>query len=85
MKQVTVGTKNQIVIPKDVRQKVKGLKPGAKVSIYSVGENMITIKTEAKNWVAQTRGLMSKSWANINPIDELEKMRDEWEPKTKKI
>ena len=81
MKQIIVGTKNQIVIPKEIRQKVKGLKPGAKVSVYSVGEDMITIKTDSKNWVTQTRGMMSRSWAGINPIDELEKMRDEWEPK----
>ncbi|MEX2028146.1 MAG: AbrB/MazE/SpoVT family DNA-binding domain-containing protein [Candidatus Curtissbacteria bacterium] len=82
MQQITVGTKYQIVIPKEIRKKIKSLKPGAKVSVYSVGENMVTIRTDPKSWVTQTRGLMNKNWAGIDPIAELEKMRNEWEHKS---
>lgn len=81
MQQVTVGTKYQIVIPKEIRKKVKGLTPGEKVAVYSAGENTLTIKTEPKNWVERTRGLMKDAWKDIDPISELEKMRDEWEQK----
>lgn len=79
MQQVTVGTKYQVVIPKEVRRKIKGLKPGSKVSVHSVDEKTLTIKTEPKSWVERTSGLMKDAWKDIDPIAELEKMRDEWE------
>jgi len=78
MQQITIGTKNQIVIPKEIRQKVKGLKPGNKVSIYSVDDNTITIKLTPKDWIKSTYGIMEKAWEGIDPIRELEKMRNEW-------
>jgi len=76
--QVTVGTKNQIVIPKEIRKKIKELKPGAKVNIYFRGENEVIIKADKKSWVEQTEGIAKEAWKNIDPIKELEKMRNEW-------
>lgn len=81
MQQVTVGTKYQIVIPKEVRKKIKGIKPGAKVVVYPNGKNTVTIKAEEKSWVERTRGIAKDAWKDIDPIKELEKMRDEWENK----
>ena len=81
MQQVTVGTKYQIVIPKEVRKNIKGIRPGAKVAVYSNGKNTIAIKAETKNWVERTRGIAKDAWKDIDPIKELEKMRDEWETK----
>lgn len=78
MQQITVGTKNQIVIPKEVRKKIKGLKPGSKVSIYSVDDNTITIKVTSEDWIKSTYGIMEKAWRDIDPSAELEKMRNEW-------
>ena len=78
MRQIIVGTKNQIVLPKEIRQKIKGLKPGRKVSIYSLDENTIAIKVSAKNWLDSSYGAMKLLWKNINPIEEVGKMRDEW-------
>ena len=78
MQQVTVGTKNQIVLPKEIRQKIKGLKPGRKVSIYSLDENTIAIKVSAKNWLNSSYGAMKTTWDKSNPVEEVEKMRDEW-------
>ncbi len=78
MQQVTVGTKNQIVLPKEIRQKIKGLKPGRRVSIYSLDENTIAIKISAKNWLDSSYGAMKARWNKMNPIEEVEKMRDEW-------
>lgn len=78
MQQVTIGTKNQIVIPKYVREKIKGLKPGKKVDIYTLDENTIAIKVSPKSWVEKNYGLMREAWKGIDPIKELEKMRNEW-------
>jgi AbrB family looped-hinge helix DNA binding protein len=78
MQQVTIGTKNQIVIPKEVRQRIKGLKPGNKVSIYSIDDSTIAIKVTPQDWIKSTYGVMEKAWKDIDPIAELERMRNEW-------
>ena len=81
MQTVTVGTKYQIVIPKEVRKKVKGLKPGAKVNVQAVDEETVKVKANPKSWVEESYGFMKDAWKDIDPIAELEKMRDEWENK----
>lgn len=78
MQLITIGTKNQIVLPKEVRNKIKGLKPGAKVAIYYRGNNEVVIKADNKDWVERTRGIAKDAWKDIDPIKELEKMRNEW-------
>jgi AbrB family looped-hinge helix DNA binding protein len=78
MQQITIGTKNQIVLPKEIRQKIKGLKPGRKVSIYSLDENTIAIKVSVKNWLESSYGAMKQAWSDINPIEEIERMRNDW-------
>ncbi len=81
MQTVTVGTKYQIVIPKEVRKIVKGFMPGSKVKVYPLEKNVIAVRRIDKNWVERTYGMMSKAWQEKDPIAELEKMRDEWERK----
>lgn len=34
MQIVTVGANYEIVIPKEIREKIKGIKPGAKMSVH---------------------------------------------------
>ena len=80
-----MGTKYQIVIPKEVRKKVKGLRPGSKVSVNKLDENTIAIKTKPQDWVERTRGMMTEAWKNIDTTAELEKMRDEWEDRLKEL
>jgi len=81
MQTVTIGTKNQIVIPKEVRKKIKGLKPGSKVMVYPIDDTTVQIKLSDKNWVERTSGIAKDAWKDIDPIKELEKMRDEWDEK----
>jgi AbrB family looped-hinge helix DNA binding protein len=81
MQTVTIGTKNQIVLPKEVRKKIKGLKPGSKVMVYPIDKDTIGIKVSNKNWVEDNYGLMKNAWGNIDPIKELEKMKKEWDEK----
>ncbi len=81
MQQVTIGTKNQIVLPKEVRTKIKGLRPGRKVSVYSIDADTIQIKLSDGDWVERGFGMMKKAWKDIDPIKEIEKMRKEWDEK----
>lgn len=79
MYQVTVGAKYQIVIPKEVREKIKGIKPGAKVGVYSVNEETVAIKAEPKNWLERTRGIAKEAWKGIDTTKYLEDLRNEWD------
>lgn len=81
MQQVTVGPKYQIVIPKAVRKKINGIKPGAKVMIGKVSGDTITIKTNPKNWLERTRGMMKDAWKGIDTTKYLDDLRNEWDQK----
>ncbi len=78
MQQVIVGRKYQIVIPKDVRKKIKGLKPGSKVLVKTQDNQTITIKTQEKSWVEVTQGIAKEAWKGIDTTKYLEKLRNEW-------
>lgn len=82
MKQITIGTKYQIVIPKEVRNKVKGLKPGAKVIVNSTDSKTVEIRKVEENWVERTRGIASEAWKNIDTTKYLENLRNEWDRKS---
>ena len=82
MQQVTVGTKYQVVIPKQVRKKVKGLKPGSKVSVDLASEGTITVKTNPQDWLERTRGMMKNAWKGIDTTKYLENLRNEWDKKS---
>lgn len=79
MKQITIGTKNQIVIPKEIRQKITGLKPGRKVKVYYLDNDTVAIKVAASSWLESSYGAMKKPWSSVNPLVEINKLRDEWE------
>lgn len=85
MQLVTIGSKYQIVIPKEVRKKLKGIKPGVKVSVKPVDENTATLNIQEIKWSDRTYGLMQDAWKNIDPTAEINKMRDEWEDKVKEL
>lgn len=79
MQQVTVGTKYQVVIPKKIRKKVKGLRPGTKVSIYPIDSETLAVKTTKKNWSDESYGFMKEAWKGVDTAAEINKMRDEWQ------
>ncbi|OGD98870.1 hypothetical protein A3A49_02640 [Candidatus Curtissbacteria bacterium RIFCSPLOWO2_01_FULL_38_11b] len=79
MQQVTVGTKYQIVIPKEVRKKIKGIKPGTKVVVGSVDDQTITVRKLKKNWLEATQGIAKEAWKNVDTTKYLEDLRNEWE------
>lgn len=79
MQKIIIGTKNQIVIPKEIRENMQGVKPGRSVSIYQMDTNTIVIKTSKKDWIENSSGAMKKIWQNIDPQKELKKMRAQWD------
>lgn len=81
MQAVTIGPKYQIVIPKEVRKKLKGIKPGNKIVVGAIDENTATIKTEPKSWIEQYSGIAKEAWKGIDTTRYLKRIRDEWERK----
>ena len=79
--QVTVGSKYQIVIPKEVRKQVKGIKPGSKVIVKSLDAQTVGIKTQKRNWLQRTRGMMKEAWKDVDTTKYLDDLRNEWDRK----
>ncbi|HBQ50520.1 hypothetical protein A3B42_00425 [Candidatus Daviesbacteria bacterium RIFCSPLOWO2_01_FULL_38_10] len=79
MQLVTVGSRYQIVIPKEIRKKINGLKPGVKVAVQQVKTDTATIKISKKSWSDESYGFMKEAWKDIDPVKEIDKMRDEWD------
>lgn len=73
----TIGSKYQIVIPKEIRQQIKQIKPGSKLNVNLLDENTIELTVAPKNWSDANFGALKKYWRNINMIEEVEKIRDE--------
>lgn len=76
--QVTVGSKYQVVIPKEIRQKIKGLRPGSKVVVNSVDDKTIAIRQVEQNWMEKSRGIAKEAWKGIDTTEYLETLRNEW-------
>lgn len=83
--QVTVGSKYQVVIPKEIRKRLTDIKPGAKV-VFSLGKDQVlNLKPIKKDWVEENYGCLKDIWKGHDPIAEVEKMRDEWEDRLKEL
>ena len=81
MRQVTIGTKNQVVLPKEVRKKIKGLKPGNKVMVYPLNGNTVAIKVNTPNWIEESQGIAKDAWKDIDTTAYLDKLRNDWHEK----
>lgn len=84
MQLVTVGSRYQIVIPKEVRSKINGITPRAKVAV-SILKNRLEVIPRQDNWVDMTRGIMAEAWKGLDPAKKIDKMRDEWEDKNREL
>ena len=72
MKEVTLSSKNQIVVPREAREAL-GAKPGSRLLIV-VRNGTVIILTKPKNHSTAIRGLSKKHY----PIDYLETERESW-------
>jgi len=70
MSEVTLSSKNQIVIPREAREAL-GLRPGDKVLVVVHGEKILTLE-KPHSYHAAIRGRGSY------PKDYLKKERDSW-------
>jgi AbrB family looped-hinge helix DNA binding protein len=73
MSEVTISSKNQIVVPREAR-KALGLKAGDKLLVVPFGDDLIVLrkpKSYAKALLGLGRGLY--------PADYLKKERESWE------
>jgi len=73
MAEATLSSKNQIVIPREARQRL-GLKPGDKLLVVLKGDDMIVIQ-KPKSFERATRGLARGKYGR----DYLKKERESWE------
>lgn len=80
--QVKVGPKYQVVIPKEIRRKMKELKPGSKVHVSIMDHETVAIKINPQSWCERTRGIAKEAWKDIDTTKYLEDLRNEWDRKT---
>jgi AbrB family looped-hinge helix DNA binding protein len=73
MADVTLSSKNTIVIPREARRAL-GLKPGDKVLVVVRGQHLI-VMPKPKSFSAALRGIDR----GLYPKDYLKKERDSWE------
>ncbi len=74
----TIGSKYQIVIPKEIRQEMN-IKPGQKLYVDASGDGTINLIVPPKNWSDQNFGALKKDWQGINMTGEVERIRNESE------
>lgn len=73
MPEVTLSSKNQVVIPREARQAL-GLKPGDKL-IFVVRGDRVVIMQKPKSFAKALRGIAR----GVYPPEYLQKERDSWE------
>lgn len=72
----TVGSKYQLVIPKEIREKMN-LKPGDKLYADILNRDTIYLMVPKKNWANRNYGALKKYWQGVDMIEEVEKIRNE--------
>lgn len=73
IEEVTLSSKNQIVVPKEARKALK-LKPGDKITVV-VMENRVVLHRKVKDPVAAARG---STMGLRYPPDYLDREREDW-------
>jgi AbrB family looped-hinge helix DNA binding protein len=73
---VTMSSKNQIVVPREAREKLK-LHPGSRFLVLCK-EDRIVLIPRPDDFVKQMAGLHKDSWVSAD--DYLEGERENWEP-----
>ena len=75
MKRVTLSSKNQIVIPREARERL-GLRPGDRLDV-TVDEERIVIERSDEDLSESLRGLLRRYYGDVR--DYLAAERDSWE------
>ena len=82
MNQTLISTKYQVVIPKEVRKKIK-LEPGQKLNVNVAGDQIILSPTQTSkklNWPEDHLKKLKGLWKSTSDIDKyLEEEDKSWE------
>ncbi|MBO3803953.1 MAG: AbrB/MazE/SpoVT family DNA-binding domain-containing protein [Candidatus Brockarchaeota archaeon] len=84
MTEVNVSPKWQVVIPREVRRKAKGLRRGGRVEVRLEGERII-ITPVAESVARSLYGLGHHIWEGTEPVKYQKKLRMEWKGREKSI
>jgi len=79
MAKTTISQKYQVVIPKEIRQKIK-ISEGQELYVYSVG-NSIIMSPSPKSYSEKMLGLGQEIWKNIDPLEYISRERAGWDKK----
>jgi len=74
---VKISGKNQIVIPKEARQKLR-LVPGQELMVLCKEDRMV-LMPRPRNFVKETRGLHKEVWSDVDIEAYIREERDSWE------
>ncbi len=74
---VTLSSKNQIVVPKEAREKLN-IGPGQELLVL-VRENRIVLIPRPQDFVARMAGLHKDVWTEVDTDSYLEEERDSWQ------
>lgn len=81
METTTISSKYQIVIPKNIRQKLS-LAPQEKLTVsLSPDQTYLIIKPALKNWTKHARGLGKKTWSQVDTDKYHQEFKDSLERK----
>lgn len=76
MKTTLVSDKYQVVIPKEIREKL-AIKRGQKLVTYVSGAYLI-MHAQTTNYTKKLSGLGKDLWKNIDPIEYIRQERMQW-------
>lgn len=77
MNVTTVSDKYQIVIPKQIREKL-AIKQRQKLVSYIVGSHLV-LSPQNDSYAEKLAGLGKKLWQNIDPVEYIRRERQQWE------
>jgi AbrB family looped-hinge helix DNA binding protein len=79
METLKISSKNQIVIPAGVRQKLN-LKKGVSVVMYALDENRAILSKQPKSYAESLRGLGKEVWEELGGSEKyLQNERNSWD------
>ena len=76
---VTIGSKSQVVIPKEVRKLTPELKTGKKVRVRVLNPRAVIVEAVDQDWVSSAYGMHQKVWQGVDATEYIKKLRDQWE------
>lgn len=77
MLSVKVSTKHQIVVPSEARRAL-GIVAGDRLTV-EVTPEAIVLRPRTQHAGARLRGLGSMIWQDVDPVEYVRRLRDEWD------